>query len=63
MRFCDIATGGYCGPSGPSSSLASHQYRTPSSSLLGQMSRLKVSVTGVFVMLLDCTRPSGVCPL
>lgn len=64
-NFSDVTTGGCRGPLGPSSSLVSHQYWTPSSSLLGVMLKVKVSVTGLlfFFLLWDCSVPSGICPL
>lgn len=64
MRVVDPTTGLSRGPSCPSSSMAWHQYLTPSSSLVALMFRVKVSVTGVFFLLfVYCGGPSGSCPL
>ncbi|KAG7276813.1 hypothetical protein CRUP_008763 [Coryphaenoides rupestris] len=53
---------------GRKSSWASHQYWTPSSSLLELMLTVNVSLTGLFVdfleeFLQDCTSPSVAPPL
>lgn len=47
MRTSDVTVGGGWGPSAPSSSSASHRYRAPSSLLVGTMSRVDETCTGV----------------
>ncbi|PWA32585.1 hypothetical protein CCH79_00015052 [Gambusia affinis] len=64
VMFCDLSAGGCCGPEGPSSSFASHQYWFPLSPLQGATSRLKLSFTGVFsAVLLERSSASAVRPL
>ena len=65
VTYFDSTIGGVCGPLGPSSSFAWHQYWAPSSSFVVEMSREKTSVTGFTScgLLQDRFWPSSVWPL
>lgn len=65
VMFCDLTTGGGCGPAGPCSGLASHQYWTPLSSLLMLIIRVWISVSVLFfhaVVLISSCTVAGLTP-